>query len=72
MRVCDNKLKREIVCMRPKLIWGVNMLSFSPTIGFGCICPRRDFRPIGNQSYKLSLYFSFANQYSLGGGFCFQ
>jgi len=28
------------------------MLSFKPVIGFGCICARRDFRPIGNQSYN--------------------
>ena len=28
------------------------MLSFSPMIGFRCICARRDFRPIGNQSYN--------------------
>jgi hypothetical protein len=38
--------------MRPKPIRGANMLSFSPTIGFGCICARRDFRPIENQSYN--------------------
>jgi hypothetical protein len=38
--------------MRPKPIRGANMLSFSPTVGFGCICTRRDFRPIGNQSYN--------------------
>jgi hypothetical protein len=31
---------------------GANMLSFSSAIGFGCICARRDFRPIGNQSYN--------------------
>jgi len=47
-----NKLKRGIVCMQPKPIRGANMLSFSPTIGFGCICARRDFQPIGNQSYN--------------------
>jgi hypothetical protein len=38
--------------MRPKPIRGANMLSFSPAIGFGCICARRDFRHIGNQSYN--------------------
>jgi hypothetical protein len=38
--------------MRPKPIRGTNMLSFSPAIGFGCICARRDFQPIGNQSYN--------------------
>ena len=38
--------------MRPKPIRGANMLSFSPAIGFGCICARRDFRPIENQSYN--------------------
>jgi hypothetical protein len=52
MRVCSNKLKRETVCRRPKPIRGANMLSFSPAIGFGCIDARRDFRPIGNQSYN--------------------
>ena len=31
---------------------GANMLSFSSTIGFGCICARRDFQPIGNRSYN--------------------
>jgi hypothetical protein len=51
-RVCDNRLKRGIVCMQPKPIRGVNMLSFSPAIGFGCICARRDFRPKRNQSYN--------------------
>jgi hypothetical protein len=30
----------------------MRVLSFSPAIGFGCICARRDFRPIGNQSYN--------------------
>jgi len=38
--------------MQPKLIRGANMLSFSPAIGFRCICARRDFRPIRNQSYN--------------------
>jgi hypothetical protein len=52
MRVCGNRLKRGIVCMQPKPIRGANMLSFSLTIGLGCICARRDFRPIGNQSYN--------------------
>jgi len=52
LRVCGNKLKREIVCMLPKPIRGANMLFFSPTIRFGCICIRRDFRPIRNQSYS--------------------
>jgi hypothetical protein len=47
-----NKLKRGIMCMRPKPIRGTNMLSFSPMIGFRCICERRDFRPIENQSYN--------------------
>ena len=28
------------------------MLSFNPMIRFGCICARRDFKPIGNQSYN--------------------
>jgi hypothetical protein len=38
--------------MGPKLIRGASMLSFSPSIGFGCICARRDLQPIGNQSYN--------------------
>jgi hypothetical protein len=28
------------------------MLSFNPAIGFGCICVRRDFQAICNQSYN--------------------
>jgi len=38
--------------MRPKPIRGANMLSLSPAIGFGCIYSRRDFWPIGNQSFN--------------------
>jgi hypothetical protein len=38
--------KRNCVCALPKLIKGANILSVSPTIGFGCICTRRDFQPI--------------------------
>jgi hypothetical protein len=38
--------------MQPKPIRGANMLSFSLAIGFGCICTRRNFQPIGNQSYN--------------------
>jgi hypothetical protein len=30
----------------------MRVLSFSPAIRFECICARRDFRPIGNQSYN--------------------
>jgi hypothetical protein len=33
-----------------KAIKDINMLSFGPTIGFGCIA-RRDFQPKGNPSY---------------------
>jgi hypothetical protein len=50
-RVCGNKLKRRTVCMQLKPIKGANMLSFSPAIGFGYICTRSDFQPIGNPSY---------------------
>jgi len=32
------------MCIRPKPIRGANMLSFSPAIGFGCMCARRDFQ----------------------------
>jgi hypothetical protein len=47
MRVCDNKLKRRIVCIRPKPIRGANMLSFSLAIGFGCVCASRGIQKNG-------------------------
>jgi len=37
------------------------MLSFSPTIEFGCVCAMRDFQPIGNQSYNHSDEYGVSN-----------
>ena len=54
--------------MRPKPIKGANMLSLSPAIGFGSICARRDFWPIGNQSYKheeIGHFTSFRGSYKV-------
>jgi hypothetical protein len=54
MKVCGKRLKKRIMCIRPKPIRGANMLSFSPAIGYGCICARKSkLQPRGDGPFQI-------------------